>query len=576
MDAKLQYLVLLICITSFSVNSQNLLDTSTWTVGSGSVSGYGQHGLNSENNREYGSGPIVSGSSVLLWKGSPDANGGSGGGFNTDFFNIDHLKTYRFSIWLKKGNSQDGDVLFGMLSNSNGVLNLNETIQASPYFLIGDLLELNKWYLVVGYVHGSTYNSNVNYSAIYDGLTGQKINSLNDFKFSSTALNTRLHCYLHNDSNTSDRQYFYAPRIELVDGNEPSVEYLLGTNNADTNLIDTNTWTVSSGSVSGFLQHGLTSENNREYGKNHIGKEEILWKASPDSNGGSSGGFSSDLFNIDRQKSHRFTIWLKKTNSNDGSSLYGCLANQNGILNLNGTVQNDPYFLIGDLPKLNRWYLLVGYVHHKNYNSSVNLGGIYDGTTGEKIQSLIDFKFNSNATNVRLHSYLQNDNNILDRKYFYSPRIDPIFGNEPTIEELLKINNDSKLIVSYDVSGNQTQNFYCNNKDFCSPPSAKKKIKENTFSSTDINEEEIIEDLSESVFVYPNPTSGYINIKLKESFIPNIHSISLYNVNSSLVKEISDKKEIINLDISELANGVYILHIHLKEGKSITKKIVKK
>ena len=48
------------------------------------------------------------------------------------------------------------------------------------------------------------------------------------FKFQTTATQLRHRSYLYYDTNTSDRQYFYAPRMEVVNGNEPSIAELLG------------------------------------------------------------------------------------------------------------------------------------------------------------------------------------------------------------------------------------------------------------------------------------------------------------------------------------------------------------
>ena len=46
-------------------DAQNLLDTSTWTVGSGSVGGFSRNGEVSENVREFGTDPF--GNSSILW-----------------------------------------------------------------------------------------------------------------------------------------------------------------------------------------------------------------------------------------------------------------------------------------------------------------------------------------------------------------------------------------------------------------------------------------------------------------------------------------------------------------------------
>lgn len=586
MKTKLLYVVALLA-TSFLLHSQNLLNTNTWTVGTGSVSGFGQNGSTSENSREYGSGP--NGTSVLLWKASPDNVSGPDGGWNSSYSNIDHTKTYRLVIWLKKTNSNDGNSYFGFHSPNNG-LRLNGQVNNNPYFWYGDLPQLNKWYLLVGFVHGSTYNSTVNYGAIYDGVTGEKVKSINDYKFKNTATVLRHRTYLFYDTNTSDRQYFYAPRMELVNGNEPSIQELLGLNNSNsTNLLEpylTN-WIVGTGSVSGFGQNGATSENSRELGRNHVGEEVVLWKASPDATSGPDGGWNSGWRPASNTTSHRFSIWIKKTNSTSGSTYFGFYANNSGSLKLNGSYNSNPYFFAGDLPKLNRWYLLVGYVHKSSHTGTTNTGGIYDGTTGEKVKTLTDYKLKNTVTSLRHRSYLFYDTNTLNRQYFYKPRIDPINGNEPTIEELLKINNDSKLILSYDVAGNQTQNFYCGDPSYCAPPAARKQeIEEiSIFSTHEENEEEDkahedenhIEDsiLQDKVQIFPNPTSGFVNLKLNNTILKNIHSIKLYNTNSTLIKDIQPSSNIM-LDLTNMPVGVYFLHIHINGGKSITKKIIKK
>ena len=73
MDLKFSttYLFLLFCLTCIPMSSQNLLNTSSWTVGNGSVSGFSQNGATSENSREFGADPF--GNSSILWKGGNDA-----------------------------------------------------------------------------------------------------------------------------------------------------------------------------------------------------------------------------------------------------------------------------------------------------------------------------------------------------------------------------------------------------------------------------------------------------------------------------------------------------------------------
>lgn len=603
MDLKLSstYLFLLFCLTCVPINSQNLLNTSTWTVGSGSVSGFSQNGSTSENSREFGTDPF--GNSSILWKGGNDASSNADGGWNTNYQNIDNTKTYRFVVWLKKTNSNDGHTYFGcqQWQNNNdtnvyphNILRLNGSINKNPYFWVGDLPQLNKWYMLVGYVHGNNYNSNLSYGGIYDPITRTKVVNITDYKFASSTTILRHRAYLYWDTNTSDRQYFFAPRMEMVDGNEPPIQELLGVNSTDVNLLDSSTWTVGCGSVSGFSQNGATSENCRELGRNHVGDEVVLWKAIPDSANNADGGWNSNYHTITHAKTYRFSVWIKKTNSNNGRTYFGC-RKHNNILRLNGSVNNNPYFWSGDLPKLNRWYLLVGYVHKSSYTSTINLGRIYDGVTGKEVTSITDYKFKSTATNVSHRSYLYHDTNTSDRQYFWNPRIDPITGNEPTITELLQINEDSKLIFSHDLAGNQTQRFYCEEEGFCSPiaPSSRKinekgiKMKDEqgfvVAEQTDVplpgeEIEKVIEILDVKHSIYPNPTNGKVTIQLSGKDYNLTNSINIYSLNGSLVKRINIKNPTnqMELDISNMPSGTYFIHMHFTNGTVTTEQIIKK
>ncbi|MFL0112805.1 T9SS type A sorting domain-containing protein [Tenacibaculum maritimum] len=571
---------------SISLNSQNLLNPNTWTVSSGSVSGFEQNGSTAENSREYGIGP--EGTNVLLWKATPDSSRNADGGWNSSYSDIDHTKTYRLVIWLKKTSSNHGTSFFGFHSPENG-LRLDGTVNNNPYFWVGDLPKLNKWYMLVGFVHGSAYNSTINYGAIYDGATGQKVKEITDYKFKNTSTVLRHRVYLYYDINTTDRQYFYAPRMEIVDGKEPTVQELLGRNDSgSSNLLAPylQNWTVGNGSTSGFAQNGSTSENSREFGRNHIGEEVILWKATPDGSKNGGGGWNSSYSDIDHTKTYRLVIWLKKTNSNHGTSFFGFHSPNNG-LRLDGTVDNNPYFWVGDLPKLNKWYMLVGFVHGSTYNSTINYGAIYDGATGQKVKEITDYKFKNTATVLRHRSYLYYDTNILDRQYFYAPRMEMVDGKEPTINELLKINNDSKIILSYDIAGNQTQNFYCGDPSYCAPPAARKEEKEKVedavsseIEETTIEEteKEVLENFisDDHVHIYPNPTDGLVTLTLGDDLLKNIHTIKLYNANSVLIKNINTKESNTKLDFTNMPIGVYFVHIHVNKGRSITKKVIKK
>jgi hypothetical protein len=231
------------------------------------------------------------------------------------------------------------------------------------------------------------------------------------------------------------------------------------------NLISPVSWTIGSGSVGIFTQNGATSENIREWGEDPKGKRAILWKAVPDATSGPDGGWNTSDFNIDHTKMYRFSVWIKKTNSTNGFTYMGCRTQPDPVLNLSGSSNTNPYFWAGNLPQLDKWYLIVGYIHASNDNSITHYGGIYDETTGEKVISIDDFKFPVTATTAQHRSYLYYDTNTSDRQYFYGPRVDMINGDESSIENLLGIDiktfiaNNAQTTPRLGINTTNTGNF---------------------------------------------------------------------------------------------------------------------
>jgi hypothetical protein len=200
------------------------------------------------------------------------------------------------------------------------------------------------------------------------------------------------------------------------------------------NLMPSQSWTIGTGSVGLFNQNGTAAENIRELGMNPYGAQTILWKAAPDGAYGPDGGWDSQMISIDNTKLYRLAIWIKKTGSNDGQTYFGTGSSTGSLLTLDGTSDSNPYFWYGDLPELNKWYLLVGYIHPHNDPSLTNYGGIYDGVTGAKVASTNDHKFHSSLTTARHRAYLYYDYTTSDRQYFYGPEMNQMADNTPLVE----------------------------------------------------------------------------------------------------------------------------------------------
>ena len=205
--------------------SKNLLNVN-WALGSGSIGAFGQNGSATENVREWGETPY--GGRGILWKAVPDAVSGADGGWGYSNIPIDHTKTYRLSVWVKKTGNTDGTTYFGTTQSETQILNLAGTGNSNPYFWASDLPELNKWYLLVAYVHGSGDTTTTSYGRIYDGTTGKAVVNMTDFKFPTSATVLTHRTYLYYNTNTTNRQYWWSPRVDEVNGDEPGIGGLLG------------------------------------------------------------------------------------------------------------------------------------------------------------------------------------------------------------------------------------------------------------------------------------------------------------------------------------------------------------
>ena len=90
------------------------------------------------------------------------------------------------------------------------------------------------------------------------------------------------------------------------------------------------------------------------------------------------------------------------------------------------------------------------------------------------------------------------------------------------------------------------------------------------FTATTIND---VEDNIVSIF--PNPTSGLVNIAINQS-ISKINEISIFNILGQPVynKSINEEGEmVLKVDLSEYSDGIYILNLIYKSGKTDTRRI---
>ncbi|MBP6660196.1 MAG: T9SS type A sorting domain-containing protein [Chitinophagales bacterium] len=87
-------------------------------------------------------------------------------------------------------------------------------------------------------------------------------------------------------------------------------------------------------------------------------------------------------------------------------------------------------------------------------------------------------------------------------------------------------------------------------------------------------EESSIEDLNNSVAIYPNPTNDYVTITANNK---EIKSIQINNLVGGKLKTYQFRNNLKQqtLNISDLTTGVYIVAIEVEGNNTITKKLIK-
>jgi len=216
-----------------STQVNNILpDPGNWTTGTGSQSGYSSNGSSSEQNRV-----LVSddpwGRNSVTWRTTPDSTSGADGGWNTSYYSVDINYTYRYSVWVKRYAETGGTFYMGM--NPNPIRNDNDSSQSNPYFTYTAISNLtyNQWYLVVGHVfyEGYTggrhpesgwYENGVKISDKSYGNVGAQ-----DVRWASGTTTARHRTYHYYTTNTSSGIEFAYPRVDKIDGKEPSIKELL-------------------------------------------------------------------------------------------------------------------------------------------------------------------------------------------------------------------------------------------------------------------------------------------------------------------------------------------------------------
>ncbi len=130
----------------------------------------------------------------------------------------------------------------------------------------------------------------------------------------------------------------------------------------------------------------------------------------------------------------------------------------------------------------------------------------------------------------------------------------------------------SRLVFTYDASGNQIE------RTFVSGTSAKQLTKLNDITTTiSSSSADTSSTLAHQITVYPNPTKGILRLEWLSGFTKQIQRITVSQL-SGITWEVplaGREENFVEVDLTQNANGVYIVNFELIDNDVVTKKIIK-
>jgi predicted phage tail protein len=212
--------------TEVRTSGRNMLDVSGWIPDATRPAQYNLNGSTDENSFMYAPGPF--GDPLVVWRCVADGSSNNDGGWNHNSIAIDPRKSYRFSVWLRPVSGRATSYLgTSTAKRMTGVVDSNPYFAATIHDVSGVPLINGRWYLMVGFRLSCNYTgADQRLSGIYDAETGLKVSNGTDFlsQATDTAVTHRAYQYY---GSAGAEQWFALPRMELLDGNEPTVADLL-------------------------------------------------------------------------------------------------------------------------------------------------------------------------------------------------------------------------------------------------------------------------------------------------------------------------------------------------------------
>lgn len=381
-------------VESYQTDDPNILRPKLWTTGTGGVSGFGSdNGSASENHRIIGTDPY--GNDAVIWEARPDSSSGADGGWNTNRFSIDNTKLYRFSVWVRRTVYDDGRFYFGTrgYGSTNGVLRRDSgNNTTNPYYWTSSdppttgQLPQNEWVLVVAHnwPAGSGTGAEHPDSGRYTVSAGRYGNINRDYVWRNETVEALHRSYLYYSTQTTPRQQWVYPRVDIVDGNEPSIDDLLNNRVNNANLIDRS----GNGNTAVFINNPSVNTTDGGYIELNSSNQKIQ--------------YSNNNFTLG--SSFTVSAWVYLLSSSNYTHVFSASSSQGDFSCKIGNSSNNafsPYFYStsgrtfanNNTLTTNNWYHLV-YTYDGSFLGVYINGELYDSNTVSLNISNLDFQTN--------------------------------------------------------------------------------------------------------------------------------------------------------------------------------------
>jgi hypothetical protein len=244
------------------LNTTNLIDFTTWTAGNNTLP-WPANGDGTQNTFLYDTDPW--GNSSLVLKTTPNnanANGGWEGPAPGYWVTANRNKKYRSCVWVRRISANTAGTFYhGLHTDGSGdVIQSDGSTNGNPYWAcqgIGYMTQ-NVWYLHVGHIF--PYNSTPaidptsgywTRSGGWLSFPGCNITGYDPrFPADATSLRNRVYQYYAASDANSNLEFLY-PRIDCIDGTEPSITDIL-------NYSPAVSYDISGNKNNGTRANGLT------------------------------------------------------------------------------------------------------------------------------------------------------------------------------------------------------------------------------------------------------------------------------------------------------------------------------